>query len=167
VGNFCGCFDSLSLDNSQSIFPCICRHSGYLNQIGYRYEPLSTVPHSKVDLGKPILESQDRLARLKTAAFWVTRIQFLQLPVWTILTWNTEMFNNENAGLVNLQGIATLSSVYLVIWLFLNINYENLDNKGVRRFFNGKEWDPSIKSMELLHQIEEFMSSCYPKNSQS
>jgi hypothetical protein len=110
----------------------------------------------KVDLSKPVLFSQERLSRLKSSTLWVTRILFLQLPVWTTFSFNTGMLHNGNILLLTIQGLIALFSVYAAVWLFLNIKYDNRDKKWFRWLFKGKEWDPIIKAMELISQIEEY-----------
>ena len=110
----------------------------------------------KVDITDPILETQNRLANLKTSTLWITRILFLQLPVWTTFYWNISMIENGNWFLWIIQGIVTLSSAYIAIWLFFNIRYENRNKKWFKFIFNGKEWTPLMKSMELLEQIEDY-----------
>jgi hypothetical protein len=109
-----------------------------------------------VDITDPILETQNRLANLKTSTLWITRILFLQLPVWTTFYWNISMIENGNWFLWIIQGIVTLSSAYIAIWLFFNIRYENRNKKWFKFIFNGKEWTPLMKSMELLEQIEDY-----------
>jgi hypothetical protein len=110
----------------------------------------------EVDITYPILETQNRLANLKTSTLWITRILFLQLPVWTTFYWNTSMIENGNWFLWIIQGIVTLSSACVAIWLFVNIRYENRNKKWFKLIFNGKEWTPLMKSMELLEQIEDY-----------
>jgi hypothetical protein len=110
----------------------------------------------EVDITDPILETQNRLAKLKTSTLWITRILFLQLPVWTTFYWNTSMIENGNWFLWIIQGIVTLSSAYVAIWLFFNIRYENRNKKWFKFIFIGKEWTPLMKSMELLEQIEDY-----------
>lgn len=110
----------------------------------------------EVDITDPILETQNRLANLKTSTLWITRILFLQLPVWTTFYWNTSMIENGNWFLWIIQGIVTLSSAYVAIWLFFNIRYENRNKKWFKYIFIGKEWTPLMKSMELLEQIEDY-----------
>lgn len=110
----------------------------------------------EVDIADPILETQNRLANLKTSTLWITRILFLQLPVWTTFYWNTSMIENGNWFLWIIQGIVTLSSAYVAIWLFFNIRYENRNKKWFKFIFIGKEWTPLMKSMELLEQIEDY-----------
>ncbi len=119
----------------------------------------------EVDITDPILKTQKRLANLKTSTLWITRILFLQLPVWTTFYWNTSMIENGNWFLWITQGIVTLSFVYVAIWLFFNIRYENKNKKWFKFIFNGKEWTPLMKSMELLEQIEDFKDKNASTNS--
>lgn len=110
----------------------------------------------QVDMSGPILEVQEKLVRLKSSTLWVARFLFLQLPVWTTFYWNESMLSSSNFLLYIIQGIVTLSFTVIAVWLFLNINYENRDKKWFRLIFNGTEWQPVIKSMELLHQIDHY-----------
>jgi hypothetical protein len=110
----------------------------------------------QVDLSEPVLFSQERLSRLKSSTLWVTRILFLQLPVWTTFSFHTGMLNNGNILLLTIQGLIALFSVYAAVWLFLNIKYENREKKWFRWLFSGKEWDPILKAMELIKQIDEY-----------
>lgn len=66
------------------------------------------------------------------------------------------MLENDNIGLIALQVIIAALFTYPAIWLFFNIKYGNKDKKWFRLIFSGKEWDPVIKSMELLDQISEY-----------
>ena len=109
-----------------------------------------------VDISEPIFATQEKLARLKSSTLWVTRILFLQLPVWTTFYWNESMLENGNIFLYTIQIVVTLLFTFLAVWLFRNIKYENRDKKWFRLIFNGTEWNPLIKSMELLSQIDEF-----------
>ena len=110
----------------------------------------------QVDISEPILTAQEKLSRLKSSTLWVARLLFLQLPVWTTFYWNETMLENGNVWLYTLQIIVTTSFTYLAIWLFFNIKYENRDKKWFRFIFNGNEWNPVIKSMELLSQINDY-----------
>lgn len=110
----------------------------------------------KTDISESITETQERLAKLKSSTLLVTRILFLQLPLWTTFYLHRGMLESGNAILLILQAIVTLSFCYLAIWLFMNIKYENKDKKWFRLLFSGAEWVPIIKSMELLKEVEEF-----------
>jgi hypothetical protein len=110
----------------------------------------------QLDINEPILYTQKRLSWLKSSTLWVVRFSFLQLPIWTTFYWNKSMFENGNIWLYAFQIIMTVSFTVLAIWLFLNIKYENRDKKWFRILISGIEWNPVMKSMELLSQINEF-----------
>lgn len=110
----------------------------------------------KIDFSKPIIIIQEKLSRLRVSTLNVTRILFLQLPLWTIFYWNETMFENENVTLWVFQGIITLLLTYLAFWLFFNIKYENRNKRWFRVIFRGREWQPILQSMELLNQIEDY-----------
>lgn len=110
----------------------------------------------QVDISEPIVETQKKLAGLKSSTLWVTRILFLQLPVWTTFWWNEVMFQEWNVFQWLITGSITLAFVFAAIWLFFNIKFENKDKKWFKLIFNGKEWTPVIKSMEFYKEIEEF-----------
>ncbi len=107
----------------------------------------------QVDISQPVLETQEKLARLKSSTLWVTRILFLQLPVWTTFYLGEYHFTNGSPFLI-VQTIVTISFTWLAIWLFFNIRYENRNKKWFRLLFSGKEWDPLLKSLELLNQVD-------------
>lgn len=111
---------------------------------------------SQVDMSRPVVETQEHLARLKSSTLWIARILFLQLPLWTTFYLSESMFTSGNSILLIVQGIVTASFTYGAIWLFLNIKFENRDKKWFRIMFEGKEWTPVMQSMELLSQINEY-----------
>ncbi len=110
----------------------------------------------QTDISEPILATQEKLASLKSTTIWVTRILFLQLPVWTTFYLNDGMLESGSTWLLALQFLITASFTILAIWLFVNIKYENRDKKWFRLIFDGKEWTPVIKSIELLDQIKTY-----------
>jgi hypothetical protein len=111
---------------------------------------------SKVDISDPVLKTQEKLASLKLSTLWVTRILFLQLPVWTTFWWNETMFKDWNLFQWAVAGIVTLSFTYFAIWLFFNIKYENRNKKWFKLIFKGKEWTPLMNSIELIEQINNY-----------
>lgn len=110
----------------------------------------------RVDVTEPILKTQEKLASLKTSTLWVTRILFLQLPVWTTFYWNETMFSEWGFFQWLMQAIVTSAFTIIALWLFINIKYENRDKRWFRLIFEDNEWTPLMKSMELLEQVEEY-----------
>ena len=110
----------------------------------------------KVELDEPILKTQNKLAQLKISTLWVTRIMFLQLPVWTTFWWNETMLTDWSFYQWLIPLFFTASFTFIALWLFFNIKFENRNKKWFKLIFNGKEWTPLMKSMELLEQMEEY-----------
>lgn len=108
-----------------------------------------------IEITDPILETQKKLAQLKITTLWSARILLLQLPIWTTFWWNETMLTEWNLWQWAIVAITTLSFTILALWLFFNIKYENRDKKWFKLIFNGKEWTPLMKAMELLEQVEE------------
>ncbi|MEO5685119.1 MAG: hypothetical protein ABIQ88_20915 [Chitinophagaceae bacterium] len=112
----------------------------------------------QADINQPVLATQDKLARLKSSTLWIARILFLQLPLWTTFYLTTSMFTNGNNVFYIVQISVTLLFTLAAFWLFFNIRFENKDRKWFRLIFNGNEWTPVMKSMELLDQVREYRS---------
>lgn len=111
---------------------------------------------NKIDFSEPVLTIQEKVSTLKISTLNVTRLLFLQLPVWTTFYLNGKMFVAENWLLWILQVIFTSSFTFIALWLFSNIKYENRNKKWFKLIFRGKEWQPILQSMELLNQIEQY-----------
>lgn len=112
----------------------------------------------RVNINEPVLSAQHKIAELRTSTLWTARVLFLQLPVWTFFYWNKSMFESGNTALLFIQILITASFTALALWLFFNIRYENKDRKWFRLIFNGNEWEPVMKSADLLKQLDEYES---------
>ena len=110
----------------------------------------------QVDMNAPIISTQEKLSNLKMSTIWVTRLLFLQLPVWTTFWWNEAMFTDWRAWQWAITLFFTLSFTGIAVWLFFNIKYENRHKKWFQLIFRGKEWTPLMKSMELLEQVKAY-----------
>lgn len=110
----------------------------------------------QVDITDPIIRTQEKLSGLKISTLWVTRILFLQLPVWTTFWWNKTMLTDWSILQWAVTMFFTASFTFIAIWLFVNIKYENRNKKWFQLIFCGKEWTPLMKSMELLEQVDDY-----------
>jgi len=110
----------------------------------------------QVDITDPILRTQEKLSNLKISTLRITRILFLQLPVWTTFWWNETMLTDWGILQWIMTLSFTLSFTVIAIWLFFNIKYDNRNKKWFQFIFSGKEWTPLMKSIELLDKIKEF-----------
>jgi len=111
---------------------------------------------NRVDISDSIMATQEKIATLKSSTIWITRLLFLQFPVWNTFYWTQAAW--ENGGIVwyIIQIPLTAAFTYLAFWMFFNIKYENRDKKWFRMIFRGKEWTPLMKSMAMLEQIKEY-----------
>jgi hypothetical protein len=108
----------------------------------------------QIDISEPVIDTQRRLHHLKISTLWVTRFLFLQLPVWTTFFLSKKMFVPENALLLTLNGLITLLFVFVAIYLFVNIRYENRNKQWFKVIFNGQEWTPILMAMEFHQELE-------------
>ena len=111
---------------------------------------------NQIDNSQTVLEVQEKLAQLQTSTLQVTRLLFLQLPVFTTFRLNASMLQNGNVGLWVFQIAITLLFTFSGIWLFINIRLKNMGKKWFKLIFSEKEWNSVIKAMEFLKQIDEY-----------
>ncbi len=121
--------------------------------IVYLYQ---TITIYTLDITEPVLKTQERLTKLVSTTLLVTRVLVLQLPVWTIFYWNESMIENGSLLLWTIQTLITLLFTFTSLWLFFNIRFENRDKKWFRLIFEGKEWTPLLRAMELSEQIGKY-----------
>jgi hypothetical protein len=110
----------------------------------------------QVDISGPILVTQQKIARLQSSTLWITRLLFLQTPIWTTFFWSKQLFATGNIFLLVLPVVIALLFTWAAIWLFINIRYKNKDKKWFRLIFRGREWDPMLKAQDMLEQIGEY-----------
>ncbi len=108
------------------------------------------------DISQSVLETQRRLNGLRSSTLWVTRILFLQLPLWTTFYISEELLYNGGPLYYCIQGLVTGAFTWAAIWLFRHIRYENRHQRWFRLIFNGREWTPLMQSLNLLEQLEEY-----------
>ncbi|GAB3279592.1 hypothetical protein GCM10027347_54450 [Larkinella harenae] len=111
----------------------------------------------QTDLSEALVKTQHRLASLKSSTLLISRLMFLHAPVWTTFSIQENMV--EHPTWLISQGAVTLVFSGIALWLFFNITYENRQKRWFRFIFNGKEWDPVIKSMEMLKEIEGYSTA--------
>jgi len=111
---------------------------------------------SNVNISDSVIAAQKKLSNLKGSTLWSAKILFLQLPFWTTFYLSKEMIVSGNIAYILVNGFFTLLFVYLAIWLFINMKYENRNKKWFQWIFRGKEWQPILQAMEWLNQIENY-----------
>jgi len=110
----------------------------------------------QMDITDTLINTQKRLTQLKSSTLWVARILFLQLPAWTTFYWSMDLIKSGHLPYIFLNSVVTLLAIAFSLWLFINIRYENREKKWFKLIFEGKEWTPVIKAIELHKEIEAF-----------
>lgn len=107
----------------------------------------------QTDFSGSVVKVQQQLAKLTLSTLWVSRVLFLQLPLWAVFWW-TDAFLKQLTPLSQSFLLATtMVFTALAIWLFLNIRMENSEKAWFRWIFRGKEWEPLAKAREMLGEI--------------
>ncbi len=110
----------------------------------------------QMDITDTLIKTQKRLTQLKSSTLWVARILLLQLPAWTTFYWSMDLIKSGHLPYIFLNSVVTLLAIAFSLWLFINIRYENREKKWFKLIFEGKEWTPVIKAIELHKEIEAF-----------
>lgn len=110
----------------------------------------------QMDITDTLIKTQKRLTHLKSSTLWVARILLLQLPAWTTFYWSMDLIKSGHLPYIFLNSVVTLLAIAVSLWLFINIRYENREKKWFKLIFEGKEWTPVIKAIELHKEIEAF-----------
>lgn len=113
---------------------------------------------NQIDMSEAIIVIQEKLAALKTSSIWVTKILFLQLPLWTTFYLSEEMFLGKGLEVFVLQALTMFGFTFISVWLFININYKNRNKKWFKLLFDGREWTPLLKSLNMLDEIQNIKS---------
>ncbi len=127
-----------------------------LNKIAIGLYVYQIVLIHQADIDEPVLATQAKLARLKSSTLWIARILILQLPFWTTFYWSKSMIEQGPIMLWILQIFITLSFSLIAIWFFVNIKFENKEKKWFKFIFNDQEWNNVMRSVELLHDIDDY-----------
>ncbi|MEN0046750.1 MAG: hypothetical protein AAF806_06825 [Bacteroidota bacterium] len=110
----------------------------------------------QISHSKEIIEVQKKLAELKLSSFHTARWAMLQLPFWSIcwMSWNTLKDSPLIYGGINLS--IFLGLAYLAYWLYRQLDMEHQNSWVSRLLLSGREWEPIIKSSEILEQLKSY-----------
>lgn len=111
---------------------------------------------SRIKRDEEVLTTQRLLSKLRVWSFRTLNLAVFQLPFWSICWISVNGLKDSPLvyGGVNLLIFLILS--YLAYWIYKKLSYKNKESK-IRDFFlSGSEWDPILKSAEILEQIKEY-----------
>lgn len=105
-----------------------------------------------------VLTTQEQLSKLKISSFNCLNLAVFQLPFWTICWISIEALIESPFIYGGIHLLLFLSFAYVSYWLFQNMSYKHKESK-IRDFFlSGSEWEPILKSSEILKQIKEYQN---------
>lgn len=111
---------------------------------------------SRVKNDEEVLSTQHQLSKLRISSFRSLNLAVFQIPFWSIC-WVSMDALKENPfiyGGFNLLMFIIFS--YLAYWLYQQLSDKNKESK-IRDFLHsGSEWEPILKSAEILEQIKEY-----------
>ncbi len=111
---------------------------------------------SQVQNNEDILSTQEHLSKLRISSFNSLNLAVFQLPFWSICWISIDAVKESPFiyGGINLLVFSLLA--YSALWLYQKLSYRNKDST-IRDFFlSGSEWEPILKSTEILAQIKEY-----------
>ncbi len=98
---------------------------------------------------------QERLSKLKLSSYNSARLAVVQLPFWSICWISMDALIDSPwlYGGINLLVLVVLT--YITYWLYAQLSLQKSQSK-VRQFIlSGNEWDPLIKSSDILDQLKD------------
>lgn len=111
---------------------------------------------NKVRHTNDVMTTQKQLSKLKLASYNSLNLAIFQLPFWSVcwISLNALKESPFIYGGVNLLVFIILT--YTAYWLYSKMHLKNKQSK-IRDFFlSGREWEPLMKSSQLLEQIKEY-----------
>jgi hypothetical protein len=116
---------------------------------------------SRIDVSDPVVATQGKLEKLRSSTLWITRVLFLQLPLWTTFYWSDHFWHTSAPQVMVVPVVLTILFTFAAVWLFRNIRYENRHQPWFRLLFSGKEWAPIEKSLELIGQVKDYQNESF------
>jgi hypothetical protein len=109
----------------------------------------------EIDNSESLIDVQEKTARLKASTLQVARILFLQAPFYCTFYWNVQWMMHD-AGFWLIAFPVALLFALLSIWLYRNINLQNVNKRWFKVLFSSREWTSVIRAMDYLKEIEEY-----------
>lgn len=110
----------------------------------------------QIDISGSVTFTQRKLATLQLSVLNSVRVLWLQLPFYTTWYINYEMIMHGSIILWIIQIIITGLTVWLAIWLFININYKNLNKKWIHHFIRGYGFFRINQAIDFINEIDDF-----------
>lgn len=111
---------------------------------------------SEINSSYDVVTVQEKLSKLKISSFNATRLTIIQLPFWSICWMSLNALKNSPLVYGGVNLVIFLGLSYFAYWLYKSLDIQNLDTEINKFFFSGSDWEPIIKSSEILEQLKEY-----------
>ncbi|MDF9798578.1 hypothetical protein OKW21_003841 [Catalinimonas alkaloidigena] len=96
------------------------------------------------------------MSKLKISSFKRLNLAVFQLPFWSVYWESVDAIKESPIIYGGINLLIFIMLAYVAYWLYQQLSYTNKESK-VRDFFlSGSEWEPLLKSAEILEQIKEY-----------
>lgn len=111
---------------------------------------------SEIRNSDDVLSTQQQVSKLRISSFNSLNFAVFQLPFWSICWISIDALKESPFVYGGINLLVFLILTYISYWFFQKLNYKQKESK-VRNFFmSGSEWEPILKSAEILEQIKEY-----------
>lgn len=124
--------------------------------IGYVYHLFLI---SNISRTEEIVAVQKQIGALKISSFNIARLAILQLPFWSICWISTKALVHDPLVYGGINLLVFLGLAYISYWLYQNLSLDKPHSKISKLVFSGGEWEPIVKSAEILEQLEAYEKS--------
>jgi hypothetical protein len=111
----------------------------------------------KISYGSNIVDTQQKLAGIKSSIIWTLRISWVQLPFWSTFFVSNELLRKGGREFWMIEILITLFLTILAVVLYKNITIENAQKKKwVKGLIRGAGMKSLTRAMDFMKEIEDF-----------
>ena len=111
----------------------------------------------KISYGSNIVDTQQKLAGIKSSIIWTLRISWVQLPFWSTFFVSNELLRKGGREFWMIEIPITLLLAILAVVLYKNITIENAQKKKwVKGLIRGAGMKSLTRAMDFMKEIEDF-----------
>ena len=111
----------------------------------------------KISYGSNIVDTQQKLAGIKSSIIWTLRISWVQLPFWSTFFVSNELLRKGGREFWMIETPITLLLAILAVVLYKNITIENAQKKKwVKGLIRGAGMKSLTRAMDFMKEIEDF-----------
>ncbi len=118
---------------------------------------------NKIKRDEGVLSTQKTLSQLRISSTKSLHMAVFQLPFWSVCWISIDGLLDNPLIYGGVNFIVFLALSYLSYWIYRKLNDPNGSSKIRNFFYSGSEWDPILRSSELLEQIKEYQKTSSEK----